>query len=402
MMAGYRSLFRSRAFRWIGGLLLAALVLAWAFQPAPVPVDLAAVERGTLQITIDEEGETRVRDRFVVSAPVPGRMRRIELEPGDRVRAGRDVLAMFEPADPALLDTRTRAELQARVRAAESSIGAARAERERSAADLDFAKRELERRRPLFGAGAISRDALDEAERQVRTLQEAMRSAEFNVRTAQHQLEVARASLIQRPGNAGTLIRLTSPVDGVVLKRLQESETVVAMGQPLIEIGNLDQLEIVSDLLSTAAVRVRPDQPVRIEQWGGDRPLVGRVRRVEPSGFTKISALGVEEQRVNVVIDFQEPREVWQKLGDGYRVEVRIIVWQRDGVLKVPTSSLFREGEGWAVYRVDGNRAVVRAVKVGQRNGLEAEIQDGLSEGQRVVVFPSDDLADGSRVARRN
>jgi HlyD family secretion protein len=400
-MARSASLLRSRSLRWTGGLVLLVLILVWAFRPAPVPVDLAPVQKGSLQVTVDEEGETRVRDRFIVSAPVPGQMRRIELEPGDSVSAGKTILAVFEPADPALLDSRTRAELQARARAAESSIGAARAERERLGADLEFARRELARYRPLFAAGAISRETLDTAERQVRTLEEAMRSAEFNVRTAQHQLEVARASLIQRPGGAGALIRLTSPVDGVVLRRLQESETVVTIGQALIEIGDLDQLEIVSDVLSTAAVRVRTGQPVLIEQWGGSTPLRGRVRRVDPSGFTKISALGVEEQRVNVVIDIEEPREVWQRLGDGYRVEVRIIVSQRDDVLKVPTSSLFRQGESWAVYRVAGSTANLQLVKVGLQNGLEAEIVSGLEAGRTVVVFPSDDVEDGVRVEPR-
>jgi HlyD family secretion protein len=359
------------------------------------------VQKGALQVTVDEEGETRVRDRYVVSAPVPGRMRRIELEPGDRVTAGKTVLAMFEPPDPALLDTRTRAELQGRARAAESAVGAARAERERVAANLEFARRELQRHEALLAAGAVSRDAFEAAERQVRTLQEAMRSAEFNVRTAQHQLEVARASLMQGRGGAGTPIRLTSPVDGVVLRRMQESEAVVAIGQPLIEIGDVAHLEIVSDLLSTAAVRVQPGQPVLVEQWGGDRPLGGRVRRVEPSGFTKISALGVEEQRVNVIIDFDEPRDVWQTLGDGYRVEVRVIVWRRDGVLKVPTSSLFRQGAGWAVYRVENRKAVRQAVDAGQQNGLEAEIRSGLQEGQTIIVFPSDEVGDGVSVQSR-
>ena len=400
-MATYRSLGRSRKLRWIAGLVLLALVLAWAFRPAPVPVDVALAQKGALQVTVDEEGETRVRDRFVVSAPVPGRMRRIELEPGDRVAARTTVLAMFEPADPALLDTRTRAELQARARAAESAVGGARAERGRVAADLEFARRELERHRALFAAGAVPRDAFEAAERQVKALEEAMRSAEFNIRTAQHQLELARASLIPGRSGPGAAIRLTSPVDGVVLRRLQESEAVVPIGQPLIEVGDLDHLEIVSDLLSTAAVRVQAGQPVRVEQWGGDRPLRGRVRRVEPSGFTKISALGVEEQRVNVLIDLEEPRENWRRLGDGYRVEVRIIVWEGAAVLKVPTSSLFRHGAGWAVYRVENGKAVRQTVETGQQNGLEAEIKSGLQEGQTIVVFPGDDVEDGVSVQRR-
>jgi HlyD family secretion protein len=354
-----------------------------------------------MMVTVDEEGETRVRDRYVVSAPVPGQVRRIELEPGDAVSAGRTVLAVFEPTDPALLDVRTRAEITARVRAAESSVGGARAERQRVAADLAFARKELERYRELASQGIASRERLEAAERQVTTLEEALRSAEFNIRTAEHQQEVARATLTQRTGRPGTLIRLTSPVNGVVLRRLQESEAVVAIGQPLIEVGDLDRLEIVSDLLSTAAVKVQEGQAVMIEQWGGEWPLHGRVRRIEPSGFTKISALGVEEQRVNTIVDITETRDKWRKLGDGYRVEVRIVVWQRDSVMKVPTSSLFRYEDRWAVYRVAQGRAVRQFVAVGQQNGLEAEIRSGIEPGQTIIVFPSDDIDNGVAVVPR-
>lgn len=378
-----------------------AAVLLWAFWPSPVPADFAIVEAGPLQVTIDDEGETRVRDKYVVSAPLPGRMQRIELEPGDPV-GRRTVLALFEPADPALLDVRTRAEIQARVRAAEASAGAARAERERTRADLMYARSELKRYRELADAAIAPRDRLEAAERQVKTLEEGSRSAEFSVRAAEHQLEVARAALLQsRGGGRGVAIRLYSPIDGVVLKRVQESEAVVPTGQPLLEVGDVARLEIVSDLLSTAAVRVRPGQKVLIEQWGGDRPLVGRVRRVEPSGFTKISALGVEEQRVNVVIDLSGPREEWQSLGDGYRVEVRIIVWEKDKVLKVPTSSLFRHDGRWAVYRVEHDRAVQRGVDIGQRSGLEAEVLSGLQAGDRILVYPSDQVRDGVKVVPR-
>jgi HlyD family secretion protein len=396
-----KRIFRSRALRLTVLIVAVALLVVWALRPAAVPVDVATAARGALLITVDEEGETRVRDRYVVSAPVPGRMRRIELEPGDPVKAGTTVLAMFEPADPALLDARTRAEVQARVQAAESSVGGARAERQRVAADLEFAQRELKRYQDLDREGLTSRDRVEAFERQVRTLEESLRSAEFGVRTAEHQLEVARASLLQRRSNAGTPMRLTSPVDGVVLRRLQESESVVPIGQPLIEIGNLSQLEIVADLLSTAAVRVRAGQPVMIEQWGGPHPLAARVRRVEPSGFTKISALGVEEQRVNVIMDFEGAPHDWPTLGDGYRVEVRVIVSQRDNVVKVPASSLFRHDGEWAVFTVAGGKAIRRPVEVGEQNGLEAEVRSGLDAGETVIMFPSDDVEDGVMVVPR-
>ena len=380
-------------------VIVLAAVLIWAFRPAPVPADFAAVQRGSLQVTVAEEGQTRVRDRYVVSAPVPGRMRRIELEPGDPVVAGKTVLARFEPTDPALLDVRTRSELEARVRAAESAVGAARAERDRIKAELAFAQSELKRAGELLKGGAISRRELEIAERQVGTLEQSLESAKFSAATAQHQLEIARAGLLQTRRGRTTAIPLYSPVDGVVLRRLQESETIVPTGQPLVEVGDLRNLEIVADLLSSEAVKVEAGQPVVIEQWGGDRRLKGRVRRVEPSGFTKISALGVEEQRVNVIVDIEHrPKD----LGDGYRVEIRVIVWSKDNVLKVPTSSLFRSGSDWAVYKVEDDVAVRQIVKVGGRNDLEAEVLSGLAEGERIVVYPSDAIQEGVRLTPRS
>jgi HlyD family secretion protein len=391
--------------RWVKIALGVAVVAAigfWAFRPAAVPADFAEVARGKLQVTVNEEGRTRVRDRYVVSAPLPGRMKRIELEPGDPVVAGKTVVAQFQPSDPSLLDVRTRAELQARVKAAQSALGGARAERERIKADLAFAESDLRRARALVEQKVIAPREMETAERQFAVLTRSLESAEFAVRTAEHELEVARASLIQSRGGSTAAIALYSPVDGVILRRLKESEAVVPTGEPLIEVGDVQDLEIVSDLLSSAAVRVKPGQPVLIEQWGGDHPIHGRVRLVEPSGFTKISALGVEEQRVNAIIDFVDPPGKRPNLGDGYRVEVRIIVWSNDDVLKVPTSSLFRRGNDWAVYVVQDGRAAVRTVQVGHQSGLEAEVTGGLQAGERIIVYPSDAVADGVKVIPRN
>ena len=394
---------KSRTLRIVLVVAVLAAIGFWAFRPQPVPADFATVGRGPLEVTVEEEGRTRVRDRYVVSAPLPGRMRRIELEPGDPVLAGKTVVAQFEPADPVLLDVRTRAELQARVKAAEASAGGARAERERIRTELTFAQTELKRAHTLVEQRVISQRELEGTERQAQTLERALQSADFAVRTAEHQLELARSSLLQtQGGRRGAVIPLLSPVNGVILRRIQESEGVVPTGQPLLEIGDLNNLEIVSDLLSSAAVAVKAGQAVRIEQWGGDRPLRGRVRRIEPSGFTKISALGVEEQRVNVIVDFEEPREAWQSIGDGYRVEVRVIVWRKEDVLKVPTSSLFRHEAKWAVYAVENDKAVRREVEVGQRNGLEAEVLGGLNPGDRIVVYPSEAVAEGVKVTARS
>jgi HlyD family secretion protein len=384
-------------------VVLAVGALAfWAFRPRPVPADFGVVERGPLQVTVEDEGRTRVRDRFVVSAPVPGRMKRIELEPGDSVAAGKTVLAEFQPTDPALLDVRTRTELEGRVRAAESALGGARADRERIRADLAFAQSDLKRSNQLVKDRVIAPREMEAAERQAQSLERALQSADFAVRTAEHQLEVARAGLVQTRTGRSTAIPLYSPVDGVVLRRLQESETVVPTGQPLVEVGDVRNLEIVADFLSSAAVRVKAGHPTLIDQWGGDHPLKGRVRRVEPSGFTKISALGVEEQRVNIIVDFDDDPASWQALGDGYRVEVRVIVWQKDDVLKVPTSSLFRHETKWAVYKVQDGRAVRQTVEIGQRSGLEAEVLNGLTTGERIVIYPSDAIADGVRIAPRS
>jgi HlyD family secretion protein len=385
-------------------VLVVAIVAAvgvWAFTPAAVPADFAAVERGTLQVTVNEEGRTRVRDRFVVSAPLPGRMLRIELEPGDPVVAGKTVLARFQPSDPALLDVRTRAELEARAKAAESALGGARADRERVRAELAFAQSELKRLRQLVEERVVARREVESAEQQAEALTRALQSAGFAVSTAQHQLEVARASLIQARGGRTSAIPLYSPINGVVLRRLQESEAVVPMGQPLLDVGNVGDLEIVADLLSSAAVRVRSGQPVLIEQWGGDHPLHGQVRLVEPSGFTKISALGVEEQRVNTIIDFADSPDTRPAIGDGYRVEVRIIVASRENVLKVPASSLFRRGSDWALYVVEHDRAVARTVQIGQRSGLEAEVTGGLTGDERIIVYPSDAVTEGVKVEAR-
>jgi len=390
-----------------GALLL--LILAWAFWPRREPTDIAIVERAPLLVTLDEEGETRVRDRFVVSAPLAGRVLRIELEPGDPVDADKTVLAIFQPQAPTLLDARSRAEAEAAVRAARASLETARAERNRTQAELEFAEAEVERIRRLAGEEIVSETELDSAELAARSGAEALEAAEFATQTAHYQLEVARARLLEgstptgNPGREemGSPISLRSPVDGVVLRRMRESEAVVATGEPLLEVGEPEDLEIVADYLSADAVKIHPGDRVLIEEWGGDRPLEGRVRRVEPSGFMKISALGVEEQRVNVVVDFNDPPQDRKGLADGFRVELQVVLWEGQDVLQVPTGSLFRDGDGWAVFAVDNGRARLRQVEIGRQGGLFAEVLSGLEEGDRVIVHPGDSIAEGLRVESR-
>jgi HlyD family secretion protein len=387
----------------LGGLVLLGTLLAIGFWPSAELVDLATVERGPMQVTVDEEGETRVRHRFVVSAPVSGQLQRIDLEPGDVVRNGTTVLATVLPATPLPLDARARAEAEAAAAAAAAALGAARADLARATAARALAESELARYRDLARENVVSSQVLEGRETDARAAAETHRAAEFAVAGAQHQIEMAKARLMQASGGRGLgrALTIVSPVDGVVLRRRQESEAVVAAGQPLLEIGDPRDLEIVSDLLSSDAVRVPPGAAVLIERWGGDRPLRARVRRVEPSGFTKISALGVEEQRVNVVMDFDEPAGGRPGLGDGYRVDVRIIVWEGQSVLQVPASALFRRGAEWAAFVETGGRADLRAVRINRRNGSEAEITDGLREGDRVVLHPADSLTHGARIARR-
>lgn len=392
---------RSRVAALIVALIVLAL-LVWALLPKPVAAELATVTVGPLEATVEEEGETRVHDRYTVSAPLAGRVLRIEHEPGDPVVAGETVLATFQPGDPALLDARARAEAEARVRAARAALGGAQAERARAGAESAYAVAEEERIRKLADQEIVSRDQLDSAVTRRRATEEGLKAAEYAVESARHELERARAALLEAGGevaSGGGPLTLRSPIDGVVLRRFHESEAVVPAGEPLLEIADPARLEIVSDLLSTDAVRVTAGDRVRIEQWGGGEDLHGTVRRVEPSGFTKISALGVEEQRVNVVVDFDDPRQAWERLGDGYRVELAIVVWQRDDALKVPTAALFRAAGGeWAVFAAEDGRAVEKTVGIGHRGALEAEVLSGLEDGERVIVHPGDAVADGVEI----
>jgi HlyD family secretion protein len=380
----------------IASVLLVAAIGAAAMWPEAMEVTVVRAERGPMQVTVDEDGETRVRDRFLVTAPVSGRVHRIEIEPGDPVVRGKTLLARITPAESPLLDSRTQGELQAAVEAATAAGGQARAERQRAATALERARSTLRRQQELMKAGAISSDDLEAAETALASAEDGFRAAEFTERRAESELQLARARL-SAPSASGRSVDVFSPVDGTVLRRLRESEGVVPVGEPLLEIGEPGRMEIVADLLSTDAVRVSPGAAVLIEQWGGGHTLHARVRRVEPSGFMKVSALGVEEQRVNVIIDFTNPAEA-SRLGDGYRVEVRIVLWQEDDVLKVPVGALFRQGDGWAVFVVEEGRVRRQMVQLDQRNENEGQITGGLEAGATIVLHPPDTLTDGARV----
>ncbi len=395
-----RFLRRFAAFMFVAAIVAA---LIYAFQPQPIIVDVDVVTRGPMMVTIDEEGETRLRERFVVSTPVAGRVLRIDLEPGDRVSAGQTPIATFRPVEPGFLDTRTRAETEARLQAAQAGIGRTRANRERLREELNFSESRRARDRELFDQGLISRERFDAAQFEARAAREALNAAEFEVGDAEQAVMVAQASLVQitddtAADGSGNPITIRSPIDGVVLRRMRESEAVVPAGEPLVELGDTRRIEIVSDLLSEDAVRVRPGHRVLIEQWGGGLTLEGRVRLVEPSGFTKLSALGVEEQRVNVVVDFNDPALTAEYLGDGYRVEIRVVTWETSDTLKIPTGSLFRTGDDWTVFVVSGGLAERRTIEVSRRNALEAEVLSGLAESEIVIVYPGQEVSDGVEV----
>jgi len=384
--------------------VLIITLLAWGFWPQPVMVEAVAAMRAPLAVSIEEEGRTRVIDRYIVSAPVDGVACRVQLEVGDPVKQGQ-VLLGITPLESQVLDPRSRAQAKARVSAAESALRAAREEAQAATATQEYAATELERLRPLIEKGLVAREAFNRAETEAKTSAAAKRSADFNVDVASYDLEVARTTLQYSAATASGIpaerVPVRAPIDGRILKVQHECEGAVRTGDPLLEVGDPTALEIEVDVLSADAVKIKPGMKVLFDRWGGEQPLQGRVRNIEPVGFTKISALGVEEQRVLVISDFTSPGEQWQRLGDGYRVEAQFILWQEDDVLQVPASSLFRYKQGWAVFVIDGNRASRREIKVGQRNGLNAQILAGVATGEMVINHPSDAVEDGRSVKQR-
>ncbi len=389
--------------QWIligAGSVLLAAAFVWAFQPRPVPVEIATVKRAPFEQTVDEDGKTRVIDRYVVSAPLAGRLARVALEPGDAVAAGMEV-ARLTPAAPTMHDARTARELAERVGATAAALEQARANVARSEAASSQAHSDFERQKKLRSEGFIAESAVEQAELAARVQAQALAAARFAVEGARHDLAQARAAQMRAREGAregpGTAWPIESPVAGRVLRVLQKSEAVVGVGTPLMEIADPARLEIVVDVLSTEATRIAPGARVYIDAGSGI-VLDGRVRYVEPAAFTKVSALGVEEQRVNVVIDFASPRQAWQRLGDAYRVDVRIVVAARADAVVAPVAALFRDNDAWAVFALDGGRAVRRSVKLGGRNSSEAWIEQGLAPGDKVIVYPSDSVTDGKRV----
>ncbi|HUW37388.1 MAG TPA: HlyD family efflux transporter periplasmic adaptor subunit [Rhodocyclaceae bacterium] len=392
------------------GFALAAVAivaaLIWALLPKAVEVDTAVVARGDFEQTIDDDGKTRVRDRYVVSAPLAGRLQRISLKAGDPVAEGMGV-AVIAPALSPFLDARSRNELAERLGTAQAARLRAEAHVERAQAALEQAAAEAVRARALAEKNYVSKHQAEQAELAEKLNRKELDAARFEAHAAEHDVAQARAALARVDGGAAATVgaahrwAIRSPVPGRVLRVFQESEAVVAVGTPLLEIGQPDSLEVVVDVLSTDAVQIRPGMTAYLERWGRGEPLAGRVRRVEPAAFTKVSALGVEEQRVNVLIDLVSPQSEWQTLGDGYKVDARIVVAHLENALKIPLGALFRDGDNWAVFVVEGGRAVVRKVVVANRNSREAVVSRGLAAGERVIAYPSDAVKAGVRVKPR-
>ncbi len=390
--------------------LIAVAVIAgivYGFWPQPIEVDLAEVTKGPMRVTVNEEGKTRIRERYVVSAPLAGALLRVQLKAGNPVKADRTILAILEPSDPEFLDPRERAETEARVKSAEASVQEAGARLEAAKKEHDLAIVNLKRVTESRDRGVASQEEYDAARIREQVRAEEVKAAEFAERFAQFQLKLHRAALIRtNPKSAlppeEARLEIRAPVDGKVLRVFQESAAVVTPGTKILEIGDPNDLEMVIDVLSTDAVKIHPGDPVIIERWGGDHPLHGRVRWVEPAAFLKISALGVEEQRVNIIADFTDPLEKRRELGDEYRIEARIVVWEEEDVVRVPAGALVRSASGdWAVFAVREGHAVLTRVKVGRSNGIETQILEGLAPGDRVVLHPSDRVTDGVEVVGR-
>lgn len=400
--------------RYVLTLIVVVLIgtgLFLAFQPQPMMVDTGVVSYSPMVDTIDEEGRTRVHNTYVVSTPFAGRMLRVDVEPGDHVTVGESIVAHMMPSNPDALDSRSREQARAAVSAAEAALRAAQAELNKAIADKELASSELDRARQLKSRDAITQTELDQAVRAERAADATVQTAEATIDIREAELANERARLISF--NQQTLPTYSSelaegealvyaPISGQVLRVLQRSETTLSVGTPILEIGNIENdLEIVVELLSTDAVQVTRGQRVIVEDWGGINSLKGVVKHVEPWGFTKYSALGVEEQRVNAIVRFTDPFLKQTGLGHGFRVETRIVVWEDDNALTVPSSALFRDGASWAVFVVKDGFATQRKVEIGRNNGVQAQVIQGLEDGERVVLYPSSGLVNQTAVTQR-
>ncbi len=389
---------------WGGATALVVAALVFAFRPQPLAVDFATVTDDSIRVTVADEGMAEVREVYRISAPVAGRLLRVEGEVGDTVTGGETEIVRIEPAAPVFLDVRTETEARATLDAARASADLAEAELGRAQADLTFTATEVERSRELFANGTIAKQKLDQDERAHRVAGANLLTAQARVDQRRHEVAVAEARLVspaatERDHGDCECLVLRAPVSGEILQVIEESETTLPAGAGILEIGDPRDLQIVVDLLSEDAVKVMPGMPAIIDGWGG-RALTAVVRRVEPFGYTKVSALGIDEQRVDVLLDLVDPPDTWERLGHGYRVDVTIVL-QEVVTLAVPLGAVFRSGDTWSVFAEIDGRAEMRAVELGVRNADDAEVISGLEDGARVILHPSDQVVDGARLEAR-
>ncbi len=388
---------------WALGLALLGAIVA-GFWPKPIEVEMATVTTGPMSVSVLEEGKTRIRHRYVISPPVAGMLERIPLRAGAGIEAGKTVLATIHPSPASFLDPRTKAEAEARVLAAEASKKLRAAQLERAQAALNLAEKELTRTEQLRKQRAVSEREFDQASNQVAILQRELHAAQFAGQVAEYELTQAQAAARQAADPTAETAEpfvLKAPVDGFVLNVFEESARAVTPGLQLMEVGNPQDLEAEIELLSSDAVAVAEGADVSIEKWGGDKPLRAAVALVEPGGYTKVSALGVEEQRVKVRVNFVDPLPPGNMLGDRYRVEARMITWKTDAAIQLPSGALFRRGDAWMTFLFEGGHARAVPVTIGHNNGLTAEVLGGVTVGQRVLLHPPDKVADGTAVVER-
>jgi HlyD family secretion protein len=402
-----QSRWRPRAVKVLA-VIAASTAIFYTLRPVPTLVDLQPASVGSMYMSVEEDGITRIRERYVVSTPLDGRMQRLGFDVGDSIPEGTTLVRM-EPTDPELLDPRAIAQAKARVKAAEGKVASAVAAIEKANVNAHQAELDMSRARLLRETAAISESEFELSELNYQLKQQEAKQAGFALDIAKYELELEKSALLltapetssSQADDSPMELAIKSPIRGRLLKIYQESSAVLKAGASLVEIGDPTDLEIVVDVLSRDAVKIHSGDAVIISNWGGDAPLTGRVRLIEPSGFTKISALGVEEQRVNVIVDFVDPPEYRAALGDNFRVDCKIIIWKSDSVLTVPSSALFRVEKQWYLFTVRKNLATRTPVNIGHDNGILAELTSGINDGDVVILYPSDSLADGTRVARR-
>lgn len=393
--------FSIQSLIWMFVLIAAIIVGIMAFRTKPIDVETAQVVQADLVITVQEDGKTRIREKYIVSTPVAGRLSRIELDPGDEVLDENQLIAVIMAAEPAMLDARAGAQAEARVEQAQATVKRAAAAADQVQVDYELAATKYQRAKRLHESKSISREEYDIARAEHLSLQQSLRTTAFDQEIAQYELEMAKAAMLQFSADAdvaGRPFEVFAPVRGKVLRVFQESATVVNVGTPLVELGDPRNLEVEIDVLSADAVRIHPGSKLTVNHWGGQQPLRGTVRVVEPAAFTKISSLGVEEQRVNIIADFDEPSERLAALGDGYRVEADITVKELPNVLQIPNSSLFRHQRKWHVFVVVDDTAVMKPVIIGAQNEMATEVVSGLQVGQAVILYPSDSISDHAKV----